>query len=119
MKKMTVLIACIAILSACGPQEFQGKNPKDAKIEIENKVVTITVSMATPYFWLEKVNDESVEISQLYFKFDEDGESYLIKTDLEDWKPVSLDKPLDIGKVHITAGEKIVITYPSGTWAFP
>ena len=119
MKKCIYLLVCVLLLSACGSKEFEGKNPKEAKVGIENEIVTITLPDSAPYFWLEKVNDESVEYSKLYFQFDKDTQGYIYKTDLADWKPINTKEPIKMGQVNISVGEKIVITYPSGTWAFP
>jgi len=120
MKRAICFFALLSILSACAPAEFQGKNPKDAKVDIADGVVTISISASTPHFWLEKVKDDSVDYSQIFVKYDSEQKGFLYKTDLEDWQPIPVDeKTVIMGQVQITFEDGIIIRYPSGTWAFP
>ncbi|MDP1715005.1 MAG: membrane lipoprotein lipid attachment site-containing protein [Anaerolineales bacterium] len=120
MKRVICFFVLMLILSACAPAEFQGTNPKDAKVEIVDGVVTIRISASTPHFWLEKVNDDSVAYNRIFVKIDSDQKNFLYKTDLEDWQMIPMDeKIIRMGQVQITLEDGILITYPSGTWAFP
>lgn len=122
MKKALCFLILVVVLSACTPaQDFQGKNPKDADVVIENGVVTITISISTPYFRLQKVKDDSVSYAEIFFQYDSEEGGFVYRTDLDEWKPVPQDEDkISMGQVVIEVGEKnIVITYPSGTWAFP
>lgn len=127
-KKIIYILLAVMLLAACGPSEDAGteelhgrKNPKEAKVKVENGMVTITIPKRTSYFWLEKVDDDSVPYDKLYVKFDPAASAFIFQTNLDDWQPLVLeDNTAEMGKVKITFGEKeIVITYPSGTWAFP
>lgn len=122
MKKFLLLFTMFWTLAACSASsEFQGKNPKDADVQIENGTVTIRISRSTPYFWLEKVNDGSVDYTRLYFKYDEEEGGFVYRMDGGDWLTVEKEREeLALGQVLVTIGEReIVIVYPSGTWAFP
>jgi len=122
MKKALCFLVLVLVLAACSPaQDFQGKNPKDADVVIENGVVTITISISTPYFRLQKVKDDSVSYAEIFFQYDSEEGGFVYRTDLDEWKPVPPDEDkISMGQVVIEVGEKdIVITYPSGTWAFP
>lgn len=129
LKKITsILFLALLFLSACSPaggtgeEEPQGrKNPRNARAAVKDGIVTITIPGRTAFFWLEKVNDDSVPYDRLYFKYDPAERRFLFQTNLDDWKSVPLEDHIaEIGKVRITFGEKeIIITYPSGTWAFP
>jgi len=129
LRRIIYILLAVMFLSACGSsgdagdeEELHGrKNPKEAKVEVENGTVTITIPARTSYFWLEKVDDDSVPYDRLYFKFDPAASAFLFQTNLDDWQPVVLDdNTAEMGKVKITFGEKeIVIAYPSGAWAFP
>lgn len=111
------------LLSACTTteNEFQGRNPKTADVEITDEQVVITIPTSTPYFHLEKVQDDSIKFSQIMFRYDSEAKVYLIRTDLKGWEPVPAEKDLiELGQVSIAWTEdEITITYPSGTWAFP
>lgn len=111
------------LLSACTPieNEFQGRNPKTADVEIGDGQVTITIPTSTPYFHLEKVVDETAEFSEIQFRYDSEAKVYLIRTDLEGWQSVFADEEtIQMGQVSIAlTEEQIIITYPSGSWAFP
>ena len=114
MKKALCFLVLVLVLAACSPaQDFQGKNP--------NGVVTITISISTPYFRLQKVKDDSVSYAEIFFQYDSEEGGFVYRTDLDEWKPVPPDEDkISMGQVVIEVGEKdIVITYPSGTWAFP
>lgn len=122
MKKFLLLLTVSWMFAACSASsDFQGKNPKDAEVLIENGTVTIQISRSTPYFWLEKVNDDSVEYTRLYFRHDEEEGGFVYRMDNGDWLPVEKDREeLAMGQVKITIREReILIVYPSGTWAFP
>ncbi|MCB9111201.1 MAG: hypothetical protein H6634_08125 [Anaerolineales bacterium] len=111
-----------AFLSACSTtSEPQGRNPKTANVDIGDGKVVITIPTSTPYFHLEKVADDSVEYSQIFFRYDSEADLYLIRTDLEDWQPYTAgEEPTQMGAATITVTEDdITISYPSGTWAFP
>lgn len=122
MKKFLLLFAMFWVLAACSASyEFQGKNPQDADVQIEDGMVTIRISRSTPYFWLEKVNDGSVDYTRLYFRYNEEEGGFAYRMDGGDWMPVDHEQEeLILGQVSIKIGEReIVIVYPSGTWAFP
>lgn len=109
-------------ISACATEsEFQGRNPKTANVEIGDGQVTITIPTSTPYFHLEKVVDDTAEFSQIQFRYDSEAKVYLIRTDLEGWQPVTVEKEsIQMGQVSIVlTEEEIIVAYPSGTWAFP
>jgi hypothetical protein len=110
------------LLSACASEsEFQGRNPKTADVEIGDGQVVITIPTSTPYFHLEKVQDDSAEFSQIFFRFDSEADVYLIRTDLKGWEPIPPEEDtIPMGQASIVLTEDaITITYPSGTWAFP
>jgi hypothetical protein len=90
-------------------------------VTIENDLVTIKLPRRTSYFWLEKVSDDSVQYQTLYFKYDTREKNFFFQTNLAVWQPVVLEKnAVEMGKVKVVFDEKeIIITYPSGTWAFP
>jgi hypothetical protein len=122
MKLFLPLVLVLGVfLSACAPDEFQGKNPKTADVKIENNVVTIMIPTSSPYFWLQKVNDDSVDYEQIFFRYDSNENQYFFRTDLDEWQPISPDEDSFVmGLVLIEINEKeITITYPSDTWAFP
>ncbi len=128
-KKLICALIVMLLLSACGPQEFAEdvqepvgrKNPKNPDVAVVTGFVTIKIPGHTPFFWLEKVSDDSVPYSKIYFKFDLDDGKFYYQTNLEDWQlVVTVDGNLIMGQVEIVFGDKeIMITYPSGTWAFP
>lgn len=123
MKKLVFLPLIVLLLVACSQQEAgsEGKNPRNAEVVVENGVVTITIPGSKPFFRLEKVKDDSVPYKEIFFKYNPDDESFQVRTELEDWKSVASDqKTIEMGQVSIALNEKeTIITYPSGTWAFP
>jgi hypothetical protein len=128
-RKIVYVFLFSLLLSACGSQVnaagegdvSSGRNPKDARVTIENDLVTIKLPRRTSYFWLEKVSDDSVQYQTLYFKYDTREKNFFFQTNLAVWQPVVLEKnAVEMGKVKVVFDEKeIIITYPSGTWAFP
>jgi hypothetical protein len=121
-KYLLLLFALGLILSGCEPaNEFQGKNPKTADVRIEGDQVIITIPMTTPYFRLEKVQDDTTPYHEISFRYASDEGRYYFRTDLEEWRVVpSNQSVLEAGQVRIQMeADDITITYPSGTWAFP
>src|SRR3989304_7000034 len=118
MKKIIYLLIILIFLSACTPaEEFQGrKNPKIAEVLIENEVVSIKIPRSTPYFWLQKVKDDSVPYQELFFKYDPEEGKFFFQTNLDDWQPVAADEnKIEMGQVLVAFEEReITITYPSG-----
>lgn len=129
IRKIFYALVIFLLLSACGSQQYAddsadthgSKNPKDAKVSIENKVVTIKIPGHTTYFWVEKVSDDSVQYDKLYFKYDTVEGKFFYQTNLADWQAVVLkDNSVEMGQVKVVfAPKEITISYPSGTWAFP
>lgn len=111
------------LLSACTTteNEFQGRNPKTANVEIGDGQVTITIPTSTPYFHLEKVLDDTAEFSEIQFRYDSESKVYLLRTDLKGWEPIpAKEEKIQMGQVSIVlTEEQIIIAYPSGSWAFP
>lgn len=131
IKKILFALLILVFLSACGSQSqspaedakkpVAKKNPKEAKVSVEAEVVTITIPGHAPYFWFEKVADDSVPFAKIYFRYDAASKNYFYQTDLEGWQPLVLENnALQEGKMKLVfSDEGVTITYPSGTWAFP
>ena len=123
MKKFWVLLLFLGVfLSACAPaNEFQGKNPKTAGVEIGDGEVVISIPKTTPYFRLENVQDDSVVYKEILFRYDSELDIYEIRTDLDEWRTVSPEETfIQMGQVLIEINvDFITVAYPSGTWAFP
>jgi hypothetical protein len=106
-----------------GPPDESGirRNPREAGVAIEGGIVTITIPGTDPQFWLEKVEDDSVQFSRIYFKYEPGAKSFYYRTDLDDWQPVPPGQSsVELGQVRVDIQDRrLTITYPSGTWAFP
>jgi len=130
-RKIVLALLVLAFLSACGAQSkppaedaqkpVAKKNPKEARVSVEAGVVTIAIPGHAPYFWFEKVADDSVPFAKVYFQYDASTKSYFYQTDLAGWQSVVLDNgSFKVGQMKLVFNEDgVTIMYPSGTWAFP